>query len=347
MPTERFIEDRKDRVPVDIAIDGKTGELDFGTLKTGGIIKQRQKDKFTVRLKCPGGRVPLDRLARIVEVARKYAGGFVHVSVRQSIELPFVDHKNIGNVQRELAEVGQEIASCGPRVRVPTACAGCEYNPNGLTDSQKMAAEVCERFFGKRPLPHKFKIVFSGCPNDCVRTNSCDLGFQGAVRPRLDPASCIGCGICAHACIEGAIESDPDSGRPIFHPEKCLYCADCIRACPTGSWQADATGWIVRCGGKHGRHPINGSRIAEFVPDEKVPEIIEAVLSWYEKNSVGKGRIRIGTLLLDETVWSEFVAYMRPVLGDYAVPNPPPPKPLPNCCAGLPTSSSPPTASRS
>ena len=327
MKTDRFIEDQQDRVPVDIAVEGKTGRLDFTTLKTGGIIKQRQKDKFTVRLKCPGGRIPVERLARIAEVARKYAGDYVHLSVRQSIELPFVDHRDIGQLRAELAEVGQEIASCGPRVRVPTASAGCEYNPNGLTDSQKMAAAVCERFFGKRALPHKFKIVFSGCPNDCVRTNSTDLGFQGAVNPTLDLASCIGCRICAKACIEGAIESDPDTGHPVFHPEKCLYCADCIRACPTESWKAGATGWVVRCGGKHGRHPINASKIAQFVPDEKVPEIIEAVLSWYETNARDKGRIRLGTLLVREKLWRPFLEYLRPVLGDYAVPNPPPPQP--------------------
>jgi len=326
VPGDRHIEDRENKVAVDIAVDGKTGTLDFTTLKTGGIIKQRQKNKFTVRLKCPGGRVPLKKLAKIVEVARKYAGDYVHISVRQSIELPYVSFENFGRIKEELAEVGQEIASCGPRVRVPTACSGCEYNPNGLTDTQKMATQICERFFAKQPLPHKFKISFSGCPIDCARTNEMDLGFQGAVKPTWEAASCIACRICARACLEGAIESDPDTGQPIYHPEKCLFCGDCIRACPTESWKAEETGWIVRCGGKHGRHPINGQVVGRFVSDERIPLIVEAVLSWYEKNGRDKGRVRLGTLLLDEKLWTDFLEGIQPALGAYAVPNSSPPR---------------------
>ncbi len=302
------------------------GELDLNTLKTGGFIKQRQRDKFTVRLKCPGGRVPLDRLAKIAEVARRYGGDYVHISVRQSIEIPYVDYRDFARLKAELAEVGQEVASCGPRVRVPTACSGCEYNPNGLMDTQAAAQRVCARFFGTGRLAHKFKIAFSGCPIDCARTNEMDLGFQGAVRPRWDASACVGCRICASACLEGAIEADPETGRPIYRPEKCLYCGDCIRACPTESWQAERTGWTVRVGGKHGRHPLHAPAIAEFLPDEAVEGVIQAVLAWYEQAGQGAGRTRIGALLLDPAAWQAFLLAVRPALGEFALPDPPPPR---------------------
>lgn len=327
MPPDHFIEDQKDRVPVDVEIEGRRGEFDFNTLKTGGIIKQRQRDRFTVRLMCPGGRVPLSKLERIVEVAKRYGGDYVHLSFRQSVEIPYVDYRDIGKVREELAEVDQAIASCGPRVRVPTACSGCEYNPNGLMDTQAAASRVCDRFFGTGQLAHKFKISFSGCPIDCARTSEMDLGFQGAVRPRWDQETCIGCRICAEACREGAIEAHPETGEPIYHADKCLYCGDCIRACPTNSWQADVTGWIVRVGGKHGRHPTHGQPIARFLPDDRVERVIAAVLAWYEKNGAGKGRTRIGTLLLDREVWRGFLAELRPVLGEWAIEDPPPPRP--------------------
>ncbi|MFQ5808901.1 MAG: 4Fe-4S dicluster domain-containing protein [Armatimonadota bacterium] len=328
MPIDRYIEDKKDRVEVDVAVDGETGELDFNTLKTGGIIKQRQREQFTVRLKCPGGRVPLDKLEKALKVARKYGGDYVHLSFRQSIEIPYVNFKHLGEVQKALGEAAQEIASCGPRVRVPTACSGCEYNPNGLTETQQTAAAVCDRFFGKqRPLAHKFKISFSGCPIDCARTNEMDLGFQGAVKPRWEQEPCIGCRICAQACLEGAIESDPDTGEPIYYPEKCLYCGDCIRSCPTEAWKPLMTGWMVRVGGKHGRHPTAGQSIAEFLPDDKIHDVIEAVLQWSEEHGREAGRTRIGTLLLDEAAWKNFLEHMRPTLGECAVDNPPAPEP--------------------
>jgi dissimilatory sulfite reductase (desulfoviridin) alpha/beta subunit len=331
MAIDRSIEDKTHKIAVDLQVEGRTGPLSFAALKAGGIIKQRQKDLFTVRLKCPGGRVPLERLARIAEVARRYGNGYVHLSVRQSIEIPYVNVRDLGKVKEELAAVGQEIATCGARVRVPVACAGCEYNPKGLTDTQAMVGVVCERFFGPRPLAHKFKMAFAGCPNDCPHSSSNDLGFQGAVEPELDARACTGCGLCVKACKEGAITMRGDGGDekkvPCRDPAKCLYCADCIRTCPADAWQARRTGWVVRVGGKHGRHPLTGSTIAEFVPDTTVPMIIDAILTWYEKFAADKGRARLGTLLQDPDTWRKFLADIAPSLGEDAVQSPPPPQP--------------------
>jgi anaerobic sulfite reductase subunit C len=328
MAVDHHIEDTGDRVNVDIDVEGRTGEVDFGTLKTGGIIKQRQKDQFTVRLMCPGGRLPVERLARVAEVARRYGGDYVHLSVRQSVEIPYVDARDLGKVRDALAEVGQKIASCGARVRVPVACSGCEYNPNGLTATQEMARRVTDRFFGTVQLPHKFKMSFSGCPINCIRTHETDLGFQGAVEPQWDADKCTSCGICIQACKEGAIvEDDAAEGRPRFVAEKCLHCGDCIRSCPVDAWTARRTGWVVRCGGKHGRHPITGQVIARFLPDERVPEVIEAVLGWYETKGEGKGRVRLGQLLLDPRVWKRFLSDIASALGGWVVTSSPPPQP--------------------
>jgi len=321
---DKFIQDQSSSVSIDTRIEGKIGAIDFNTLKSGGLIKQRQKDMFTVRLRCPGGRVPLSKLEKILQVAKKYAGDYVHLSFRQSIEMPYVDYRSFKKIYEELAEKDQKIASCGPRVRVPTACSGCEYNPNGLMDTQKMAKLVDEEFFG-RELPHKFKISFSGCPIDCARTSEMDLGFQGAVKPEWNEETCIGCRICEKACKEGAIECDPETGKPKYYPEKCLYCADCIRACPTNSWQERIKGWIVRVGGRHGRHPIIGHKIAEFVSDEDVPRFIKTIIKWYEKNGKGRGRIRIGVILQIPEMWNMFIEMLRDEFGDKIIENPKPP----------------------
>lgn len=318
---DKFIEDKDNKINVDTQIEGKVGTVDFSLLKSGGLIKQRQKDMFTVRLRCPGGRVPLSKLEKIVGVAKKYAGDYVHLSFRQSIELPYVDYRNFKVIYEELGEADQKVASCGPRVRVPTACSGCEYNPNGLTDTQKMVRLVDEKFFG-HGLPHKFKISFSGCPIDCARTSENDLGFQGAVKPEWNEETCIGCRICSKACSEGAIESDAETGKPIYYPEKCLYCGDCIRSCPTDSWKEKVKGWIVRVGGRHGRHPIVGHRIAEFISDEDVPKFIESIIKWYEENGKEYGRTRIGVILQIPEKWKDFLSTMREAFKDRILANP-------------------------
>jgi len=307
---DKFIEDKGDKIVVDTEIEGRKGIIDFDTLRSGGLIKQKQKDMFTIRLRCPGGRIPLSKLVKIAEVAKRYGSNYVHLSFRQSIEIPYINYRYFKAIYDELAEVGQKVASCGPRIRVPTACSGCEYNPNGITDTKKIAMLVDEKFFGK-DLPHKFKISFSGCPIDCARTSENDLGFQGEVKPIWDETTCVGCRICSKACKEGAIISESESGKPIFLTEKCLYCGDCIRSCPTDSWQEGLKGWIVRVGGRHGRHPIIGCKIAEFLTDEEIPSFIEIVTKWYEEQGKEDGKVRIGVILQDQEKWSNFIQTLK------------------------------------
>lgn len=116
--------------------------FDANELKSGGFILQRQANLFTVRLRCPGGKVEAWQLRKAADLSEKYGRGEVHNSVRQSIEIPYVHLDNLPAVAEELASSGWAMASCGPRVRVPTACAGCTWNPNGLMDTQAMCRAV-------------------------------------------------------------------------------------------------------------------------------------------------------------------------------------------------------------
>jgi len=290
--------------------------VDLEHLKTGGFIKERGKDLFTVRLRVPGGRLPIGRMKKIAEVGEKHGIEFVHLSVRQSVELIHVNYKDFDVIVEELAEGGQKVASCGARVRVPTACGGCEYNPNGVMDAQASALEVDEKLFGTPTAHHKFKISFSGCPIDCFKSNMNDVGFQGVVDPELDKEGCISCGLCAKSCGAGAIEMG-DDGKPVCFPENCLYCGDCIKVCPTEAWTARKRGYLVRIGGKGGHNPLLGTMFALFLPAEKVVEFLEQVLAWYREKAEGTGRVRIGDIIIKEgpgslleqlrTSFSEFI----------------------------------------
>ena len=262
-------------------------------LKAGGFIPQRQAGKITIRCKAPGGRLTSERLERIAEVARKYGKSVVHLSVRMSPEIPYIDLSNLDAVVSELAEAGQEIASCGRRFRVSTACAGCEYNPNGLTDTQQLARAATDRFFGQ-DTPHKFKTCFGGCVRDCVRSRMADLGFQGMVRPELVADKCTHCGLCARACQDDALAMG-ESDLPVRDDARCISCGDCIKACPFEAMVAKEIGHGVFAGGKHGKHPHTAYPVAEFVPDERVMEVIEVTMNWYREHGC-RGE-RLGNVL--------------------------------------------------
>jgi dissimilatory sulfite reductase (desulfoviridin) alpha/beta subunit len=283
---------RKDGI-VNLKQEARRLEMDFEALKSGGFIKQTQRDLFTVRLRCPGGKLSSPQLRKAAEIAEKYGQGEVHTSFRQSIEIPYVHYRDFKAINTELKEISWAVASCGPRIRVPTACAGCTWNPNGLMDTQTMCLEVDRRYFGTATGHHKFKVSFSGCPIDCARTREMDLGFQGIVEPELVEELCNGCGLCISSCEDNAFTLVNE--LPVRDPSKCIYCGDCIKVCPTNAMIASRKGWLIRVGGKHGRHPVYAYEIAKFTSDEECFPLIERTMEWYQTN--GEGRERIGATI--------------------------------------------------
>ena len=142
--------------------------VDYATLKKGGFMRQKQKNHFSLRLRVVGGNLTAKQLAKIAEVAEKFGDGHVHLTSRQSVEIPFVKLEQIDAVKAALAEGDVELGVCGPRVRTVTACQGEAICPSGCIDTYALAKELDARYFA-RELPHKFKFGITGCQNNFLR----------------------------------------------------------------------------------------------------------------------------------------------------------------------------------
>ena len=261
--------------------------LDYAALKSGGIIMQKDDDFFSIRLNFPGGKVPADKLSRIQEVANKYGRGEIRLTARQGIEIPWIEFRKIEAARRELIEAGLSLGACGPRFRAVTACPGSQVCKLGLINSQEFSARI-DKEFGGRLLPHKFKVSVSGCPNGCAKPSENELGFMGIVEPELDPQACNGCGLCADICKESALSMQ--NGKPRRSSERCILCGNCIQSCPTGAWKTKRMGYAVFVGGKMGRHPVLGEKIADFVDEDMGIEIIEMCLDLYKREGCRRER---------------------------------------------------------
>lgn len=173
--------------------------VDYATLKKGGFMRQKQKNNFSLRLRVVGGNLTAKQLAKIAEVSENYGDGYVHLTSRQSVEIPFVKLDDVEAVKDALAEGDVEPGVCGPRVRTITACQGEAICPSGCIDTYALAKELDDRYFAKE-LPHKFKFGITGCQNNCLKAEENDVGIKGGIKVSWKEDACIGCGVCVKAC---------------------------------------------------------------------------------------------------------------------------------------------------
>jgi dissimilatory sulfite reductase (desulfoviridin) alpha/beta subunit len=286
-----------------IATDPATS-IDSASLKSGGIIMQRDDGFFAIRLKLIGGALSAMQLRRIAGIAEKHGRGEVRLTARQGIEIPWIRFDDIESVRKELAEDGLDLGPCGPRFRTVTACPGLPICRKALVDSQRFARMIDSRFSGKL-LPHKFKATVSACPNACSRPFESDIGFCAAAEPQLEKEACIGCGLCLDICKEKALTLQ--GLLPMLNGDRCISCADCIDCCPAGAWKAEKSGYSVYAGGRMGRYPMLGKKIADFVDEEMSLYLIQRCLEFYLQ--YGNKRERLGDLII-RTGMDKFMAFV-------------------------------------
>jgi dissimilatory sulfite reductase (desulfoviridin) alpha/beta subunit len=281
-------------------------EIDYATLKKGGFMRQRQRNRFSLRLRIVGGQVTSERLRKVSEIAEKYGRGYAHMTARQGIEIPFIDFADIGRVKDELASVGLQPGACGPRVRTVTACQGADICPSGLIGTSGLADEIDSRYFG-RELPHKFKIGVTGCPNNCLKAEENDLGVKGGTLPSWKEGSCTFCGLCLAVCPTGAIvrasaegedgnDGEDDgkrekkgAGRLSLDEDICVYCGKCVKSCPSDAWEG-RPGYILSFGGTFGKDLVFGVPLLPLIfSKEKMFRVIDEAIAFFgERGRAGE-----------------------------------------------------------
>jgi len=256
--------------------------VDYKELKKNGFLKQVQKDRFSLRLRIAGGRIQTEQLKKVYEVAEKYGEGYVHMTARQSVEIPFIKLEDIENVKKELAEAGLQPGALGARVRTITACQGSAVCPSGLIDTAELAEEF-DRLYCGRELPHKFKIGVTGCRNNCLKAEENDLGIKGGMKPSWIAEKCSFCGLCENVCRAKCIKVLKHDKKLDFDEEQCTQCGRCVKSCPVKAWEGKS-GFVLYFGGLYGNRIVIGKQMMPIIfSKDELHKIVEATLEFFKK----------------------------------------------------------------
>lgn len=264
-------------------------DINYAELKKGGFMKQKQKGFGSLRLQVVGGNLTAENIKTVAEVAEKYGRGYVHMTSRQGIEIPFINVEQLAEVKEALAAGGVKTGVCGPRVRTVTACQGSEICPSGCIDTYTLAKELDERYFG-RELPHKFKFGVTGCQNNCLKAEENDVGIKGGMEVEYKEDACISCGVCIKACRTGALSMV--DGKVVLDDSKCNKCARCVKSCPTDAW-VGTPGYIVSFGGTFGNFVYKGEELVPMIKDkDTLFRVTDAAIEYFEENAKPSERFR-------------------------------------------------------
>ncbi|MHC4254731.1 MAG: nitrite/sulfite reductase, partial [Planctomycetota bacterium] len=170
------------RSQVEKYLNGQTSPIAFKAYRVPmGIYEQRVAGKYMIRIRIGAGLVLPFQLQRIAELSQKHGNGILHVTTRQDIQIHEVNIEHIPDVLEGLLEVGLSARGGGGNtVRNVTACPRSGVCPKEEFDVAPYAiatAEYLLQFKSSYNLPRKYKIVFSGCSEDCAYASVADLGF--------------------------------------------------------------------------------------------------------------------------------------------------------------------------
>jgi NAD(P)H-nitrite reductase large subunit len=150
-------------------------------LKDGekGAVLQRDKEHYAIVPHFPLGVVTPADLRKLAEVAEKYQ--IQAMKITSATRIAMVGFKE-EEIDRAWADLGiKPGAAVGLCVRSIKVCPGTAFCRLGMQDSLALGQELDRRYHG-HPLPGKFKIGVSGCPNQCAETGVKDLGFVGRAK---------------------------------------------------------------------------------------------------------------------------------------------------------------------
>ena len=202
----------------------KAGEIQAGQLKSNrvpmGIYEQRKNQHYMLRLRCAGGLVTPEQLAKIAFVGHQLSTSHLHVTTRQEIQIHNVDIEDAIPALKKLEKVGISSAGGGGN----TVRNMMVDDRSGLTADEEFdvypyVEELTSRLIAEKDsftMPRKYKVAIDTSVATGNYSYIADLGLQARIKDGQRGFRVL---------IAGSAASNAHTGWEVFDflPEKDLY----------------------------------------------------------------------------------------------------------------------------
>lgn len=260
-------------------------------LKALGFLLQNDKEHYAVRLLGRAGNFTTEELKKLNYLADKYGRGYLGMTTRLQIEIPWVKDKDVEDFIKEAEELGLRHGGTGQKIRPLVACKGtvCLH---GNIDTQEICRKLEDKYFAC-DTPHKCKIGIVGCANNCAKANINDIGIMGRGVPGFNLDKCVGCGLCVKGCRQKALQVVDK--KVVYNKELCVKCGECARLCRTKGIVFKEQGAEIFVGGRFGRAMRIGDSLGRIFKEDEIIPVVDKIMDYYKK--VGQKGERISHVI--------------------------------------------------
>lgn len=202
----------------------KAGEIQAGQLKSNrvpmGIYEQRKNQHYMLRLRCAGGLVTPEQLAKIAFVGHQLSTSHLHITTRQEIQIHNVDIEDVIPALKKLEKVGISSAGGGGNtVRNMMVDDGSGLTADEEFDVYPYVKELTSRLIAEKDsftMPRKYKVAIDTSVATANYSYIADLGLQARIKDGQRGFRVL---------IAGSAASNAHTGWEVFDflPEKDLY----------------------------------------------------------------------------------------------------------------------------
>jgi ferredoxin-nitrite reductase len=143
-----------------------------------GVHAQRQRGMHYIGVAVPVGRLPVEQIMAVADVADRYGSGEIRLTVWQNLVIPNIGTEHLEAAKSAILAAGLDFHA-GRVLSGTVACTGSKGCRFAATDTKSHAVQLANFLDSKFQIDQPVNLHVTGCPHSCAQHYIGDIGLLG------------------------------------------------------------------------------------------------------------------------------------------------------------------------